>query len=146
MATWDSPALGIASRAAASPARCASAGRTYSVNVIVEHKNGKVELKPLFLVCQPNHLVKIVDWKGDSYDDLDDFRAHNHVFSDDDKINVPRTFPSVDATESPAFGPAVSGHTGTSTARWWLTAGLVLMLITGGLGSVWIFARHRRRL
>jgi LPXTG-motif cell wall-anchored protein len=116
---------------AARPARCASAGRTYSANVIVEHKGGKTELKTLFLVCKPDHFVKIVDSDGRAYDDLDDFRAHNHLFSRDDKITVPRDFPSVDTTGRPGFGPAVSGHTGTSPL-WWSLGGFVLVLIIAG--------------
>jgi hypothetical protein len=126
------------------PARCASAGQTYSAHVIVEHKDGKAELKTLFLVCKPDHFVKIVDSDGRAYDDLNDFRAHNHLFSRDDKITMPRDFPSVDATGNPGFGPAVSGHTSTSPLWWWLIGGFVLVLITGGGAFLWLVLRRQR--
>ena len=145
VAAWCSPARASAARVAVTrPARCTSPGKVYSANVLVEHKNGKVELKKLFLVCKPDHFVKIVDTDGRAYDDLNDFRAHNHLFSEDDKITVPRAFPSVDATGSPAFGPTVSGHTGTSSVWWWLIGGFVLVPIIGGSGLLWLVARRRR--
>jgi hypothetical protein len=142
VAAWGSPArAGDVWAAPAQPTHCASAtGQVYAVNVVVEHKNGKVELKQLFLVCQPSHFVKIVDWTGRAYDDLNGFRAHNHVFSKDDKISVPRGFPSVDATASPAFGPALSGHTGgSSTWWWWLIGGFVVLIPVAG---VWLWPRR----
>ncbi|MUN38023.1 hypothetical protein [Actinomadura litoris] len=132
-------------QAAARPTGCSSPGQVYQANILVKHGDAPSEAKALFLVCQQNRFVKIVDSDGRSYDDLDDFRAHNHLFGEDDMIMVPRSFPAVDASQSPGFGPWVSGHTSTSQAWRWLPAGIVLVLVLGsGGGFAWLVT-HRRK-
>lgn len=143
VAAWGVAIRPSTAVAATQPARCKAPGQTYKVNVIVEHGGGKVEMVALFLVCKPDHFVKIVDSDGRSYDDLDDFRAHNELFSGDDKISVPRVFPSVDATAPSGFAPAVSGHTGTTSVWWWVLGGFAFVAIIIGVGIAWLAARRR---
>ncbi|WP_242908395.1 hypothetical protein [Actinomadura terrae] len=137
--------LDAATRAAAArPTGCSSPGKVYQASILVKHKGDASEAKALFLVCQQNRFVKIVDSDGRSYDDLDDFRAHNHLFGEDDMIMVPRSFPAVDTRQSPGFGPWISGHTTTSQAWRWLPAGIVLVLVLSiGGGFAWLVT-HRR--
>lgn len=120
---------------------CASRGEVYTERLLVEHKNGKWEQKPLFLVCNSQHYIKIVDSDGRAYDDLDDFRAHNHVFTKDDKIVLPRDFPAVDQTGTPDL-VTVSGHT-AGFSLWWPLGGLVVLLLIAGGGFVALRPRRR---
>jgi hypothetical protein len=121
---------------------CGSPGQVYAQKIIVAHKNGRFDLKTLFLVCRPSHVLAIVDSDGGSYKDLGDFRAHNHLFSEDDRITLPRNFPSADTSAKVGF-MTVSGHTGTSSIWWWLIGGIVLVLIVCG-ALLRLRARRRR--
>lgn len=68
--------------------RYGSPGQVYTQRILVRHKNGQFEWKTLFLVCRPSRVVAIVDSDGRSYRDLDDFRAHNHLFTADSSCCV----------------------------------------------------------
>ncbi|MDW6062141.1 hypothetical protein SAZ11_34110 [Streptomyces sp. FXJ1.4098] len=87
--------------------------------------------------------MAIVDHEGRDYRDLDDFRANNKLLSEDDKITLPRDFPSVERSGNVEL-MTVSGHTGTSTS-WlrWLGGGAALVLLIGGGGIHWLRARRR---
>ncbi|WP_242911358.1 hypothetical protein [Actinomadura terrae] len=141
MTMGGSASLGSGARAATRPARCASAGQVYKQDLLVQRENGELEWERLALVCGPDHVVKIVDADGREYEDLADFRAHNHLFSKDDKITVPRSFPSIGVTGNSGVD-VVSGHSATSSGRRWLIAGLAAVPIIGG--AAWAIARRRR--
>ncbi|ADI07700.1 hypothetical protein SBI_04580 [Streptomyces bingchenggensis BCW-1] len=68
----------------------------YSQKILVSHKDKRFDWITLFLVCTPKRSVAIVDHEGRDYQDLDDFRANNKLLSEDDKITLPRDFPSVE--------------------------------------------------
>lgn len=122
---------------------CASPGKVYTQKILVTHEDKRLDWITLFLVCTPKRGVAIVDHEGRDYRDLDDFRANNKLLSEDDKITLPRDFPSLDSSGKIEF-MTVSGHTGTSTS-WprWLVGGAVLVLIIGGGGIHWLRARRR---
>jgi LPXTG-motif cell wall-anchored protein len=69
-------------------------------------------------------------------------RAHDHLFSADDKITLPRNFPSVETSGNVGL-TTVSGHTGTSSVWWWLISGIILVLIGAG-GFLGLRTRRRR--
>jgi LPXTG-motif cell wall-anchored protein len=145
MTAWSPSARTGAAQAvpAARQSPCGSPGQVYTQKIIVAHKNGPPDLKTLFLVCRPSHVLAIVDSDGGTYKDLDDFRAHNHLFSEDDRITLPRNFPSADTSSDAGF-MTVSGHTGTSSTWWWLIGGIVLVLVIGGGAFLRPRARRRR--
>ncbi|MDX3230751.1 hypothetical protein [Streptomyces sp. ME19-01-6] len=122
---------------------CASPGKVYSQKVLVTHKDKRLDWITLFLVCTQKRSVEIVDYKGRDYQDLDDFRANNEILSEDDKITLPRDFPSVDGSGKLEL-MTVSGHTGTSNS-WlpWLVGGAVFVLSVVGGGIHWALARRR---
>jgi hypothetical protein len=126
---------------AARQSSCPTPGKVYAQKVIVTHADKRVDLTTLFLVCRPTHVLAIVDSDGGTYRDLDDFRAHNHLFGSGDKITVPRDFPSVDGAGRSDL-VTVSARTGSS--RWWWVGGaaVVLVLLAGG-GLLWL--RRLRR-
>jgi hypothetical protein len=102
--------IAVAALATASPrpgtalaarSRCGTPGKVYAQKIILDRKNGPIGTMSLFLVCRPSHVVAIVDSDGRTYEDLADFRAHNHLFGADDTITLPRDFPAVDRTGQP---------------------------------------------
>ena len=128
--------------AQARQSHCGTPGKVYTQNIIVDRKNGQIGTTTLFLVCRPTHVVAIVDSDGNTYKDLADFRAHNHLFGADDTITLPRDFPAVDRTGQPDL-VTVSGHTGSSSVWWWMIGGVALVLAAGG-GLLVLRARRRR--
>ncbi len=125
--------------------RCDSPGKVYAQKIIVDRKDTDgVDSLTLFLVCQPNRNVAIVDHEGKSYQDLDDFRANNEIFSEGDRITLPRDFPSVDTSRDLDL-MTVSGKTNSIASWvWWLTGGIALMVFTSGGGALWLRARRRK--
>jgi LPXTG-motif cell wall-anchored protein len=144
MTAWSPSARAGAAQAVptARQSPCGSPGQVYAQKIIVAPKNGRPDLKTLFLVCRPTRVLAIVDSDGGTYKDLDDFRAHNHLFSADDKITLPRNFPSADTSGNVGF-MTVSGHTGTSSPWWWLIGGIVLVAVISGGAFLWLRARRR---
>ena len=142
MTAWGCSAQAGAAPAAR-PSRCEAPGKVYAQKVIVAREHRPVDLTTLFVVCRPTHVAAIVDSDGRTYEDLADFRAHNHLFSGNDKITLPRDFPSTDTTRRVEL-VTVSGHTGGSPAWWWATGALVLVLAAGG-GLLLLRARRRSR-
>jgi LPXTG-motif cell wall-anchored protein len=139
--TAGASCLGAPAARAARQGPCPEPGKVYTQRVLVTHKNKRVDLTTLFLVCRPSHVLAIVDSEGGSYRDLDDLRAHNHLFGADDKITLPRDFPSLDTANKPDL-VTVSAHTGSSSAWWWVIGAAVLVLLAGG-GLLWL--RRLRR-
>lgn len=43
---------------------CGSPGQVYAQKIIVAHENGRFDLKTVFLVCRPSHVLAIVDSDG----------------------------------------------------------------------------------
>jgi hypothetical protein len=126
---------------------CASPGKVYAQKILVEYeedeKDERLDWITVFLVCQPNGHVKIVDHEGQAYDDLADFRANNNLLSERDKILVPRNFPSTERSGDVDL-MTVSGHTSPSRSwLWWLVGGTALVLIAGGGGFLRLRARRR---
>lgn len=124
--------------------RCDSPGKVYTQKVFVKHKGkARIDSITLFLVCQPNGNVAIVDHEGKSYQDLDDFRANNEILSEDDEITLPRDFPSVDTSRDREL-MTVSGKTNSIASWvWWLTGGIAVVVVTSGGGALWLRARRR---
>jgi LPXTG-motif cell wall-anchored protein len=127
--------------AQARQSHCGTPGKVYTQNIIIDRKNGPIGTTTLFLVCRPTHVVAIVDSDGNTYKDLADFRAHNHLFGSDDTITLPRDFPAVERSGKPDL-VTVSGHTGSSV-WWWVIGGVALVLATGG-GLLVLRTRRRR--
>ncbi len=119
---------------------CEATGKVYAQKVLV-NRGGKKDFDwiTLFLVCRPNHRVAIVDSDGKSYESLDDFRANNELLDDDDKISIPRDFPSVEQGRKLEL-MTVSGHTSTPWG-WYVGGGVALVVLAGG--GVWFYRRWR---
>jgi hypothetical protein len=105
-------------------------------SLLVKHADGSLELLILHVIPAE----KVTDSTGDSYRDLDDFRAHNDLLDDGDVL-----FTLTDLTSSAGTGEivTVTGHT-PSIWRWVLPAAGALLLI---LTIIHIIRRaaHRRR-
>lgn len=127
----------------ANPCKRTEGSNTYSMQLIVEYANGRSDLVPLFLVCKPDNTLAIVDSNAQDYVDLDDFRANNKLFTEDDKITVPRGFPTLDRPEKIEW-ITVSGHTGSMAWLWWLIGGVGAALVLGIAALLWLRARRRK--
>jgi hypothetical protein len=136
-------ATSAAHTSSSEPSPGGSAGQVYAQKVLVTRVNGRFEWITLFIVGKKEGGLAIVDSNGEDYRDLDDFRANNDLLSEDDKITLPRDFPSTDTSRDVKL-MTVSGHTGGTPWAWWLTGGIAVVLISGG-AFLWSRARSARR-
>lgn len=139
----STPKSGAQATSAAEPSPGGSAGRVYAQKVLVTRANGRFEWITLFIVGKKDGGLAIVDSNGEDYRDLDDFRANNDLLSEDDKITLPRDFPSADTSRNVEL-MRVSGHTGRTPWTWWLTGGIALVLVSGA-AFFWLRVRSARR-
>jgi hypothetical protein len=104
----------------------AKGGTLYQRLVLVKHADGRLELVPLYVVRKSEKDAQLVDSKGNTFRDLDDFLENNETFTSDDLVLLPEKI-----TDVPGEGRirTVYGHT---TVSWlpWLLGG------AGGAGGV----------
>lgn len=107
----------------------------------VQRPNGDFVWTAVFIVRRPDGSRVVIDETGQQYEpSLDDFRANNTLFSEDDKISVPRDFPNATPSGEDVQLITVSGRTSPSWI-WWLAGGGVTVVVLTGVG----FVRFRRR-
>jgi hypothetical protein len=107
-------------------------------SIVVKREDGSLELVTLYVVQASGDQARLIDPNGRAYTGLEDFRANNDVFTDDDTILTLR-----DITSVPGEGEVVTvtGHT-ASTWQWWLLGGIAGLAVLGaGLAVV---VRRRR--
>lgn len=113
-------------------------GRLYQRLVLVKHDDGSLALVPLYVAHKSGKSAVLVDDKGTTYRDLDDFLANNDTFTGDDLVLVPEKVTAV-----PGEGKilTVYGHTSASPAPW-VIGGAVLLAVLAGLVA-WRVLRRR---
>lgn len=134
--------VGTASAAAPTPCAEEQHGHVFEQPIFVEHAGGDMDVTVVFLVCAPSGTVNIVDGKGGTYTDLDDFREHNTLFTAEDQLSLPKDFPSVQESRHIVL-ITVSGHTTSTRWVWWVVGGATLIVLAGV--ALWLRARHRAR-
>jgi hypothetical protein len=119
-----------------------SDGDVSTSNVLVTHSDGKFDWIVLCVGRKPDGATALIDTDGRVYDGgIDDFRAHNDLLSEDDKITFNRDIAS--ATPGDVKLVTRSGHTGQDRTPWLLagSAGAVVVLAGGAL----LLVRRARR-
>lgn len=101
-------------------------GKPHGRSIVVRHDDGSLELVTLYVVVDGDRAV-LVDPEGQTYTDLEDFRANNDLLDSDDTILTLR-----DVTSVPGEGEivAVTGHT-PPTWQWWLVGGGAVVVAAG---------------
>ncbi|GAB2941649.1 hypothetical protein ACFMQL_36135 [Nonomuraea fastidiosa] len=119
----------VSASASPAPSPSGSPGpEVYEQPVLVHRKDGSFEWIKLYSVRhkETGEFV-IIDSQGKDYEDLDDFRANNDLFTEEDKITIPRNFPT------PSGGKdlqliTVPGHT-SNAGTWWLAGGIAVAVL-----------------
>jgi hypothetical protein len=105
-------------------------GTLYERLILVKHDDGRLELVPLYVAHKSKTDALLIDAKGQTYRDLDDFRDNNEVLTADDLMMVPEKITAV-----PGEGRIVTvyGRTSTNPVPWFLGGGAVVVLLVGAL-------------
>jgi hypothetical protein len=113
-------------------------GTLHGRSVVVKHGDGSLELVTLYVAADGDR-AQLIDPEGETYTDLEDFRAGNDLLGADDQVLTLKNVTSV-----PGEGEfvVVTGQI-PSTWQWWLLggAGVILLLAVAGL----VTRRARRR-
>jgi hypothetical protein len=116
-------------------------GTLYQRHVVVKHRDGKLELMPLYLVRRGG-TTTLVDGTGRRYrGGLADFRQHNTLLSEDDEVLTVR---DVTRLSGPAEVVVVTGHTPPSRLPW-VVAGIVAALLAAAVVAIGLLAPRLRR-
>jgi hypothetical protein len=113
-------------------------GKLYQRLVLVKHDDGSLALVPLYVAQKPDKAAVLVDDKGTTYRDLNDFLDDNATFTSEDLLLVPEKVTAV-----PGEGKilTVYGHTPASPVPW-IVGGAVLLVVIAGLVA-WRVRRRR---
>jgi hypothetical protein len=113
-------------------------GTLYGRSIVVRHADGSLELVTLYVAADGDR-AQLIDPAGETYTDLEAFRAGNDLLDSQDMVLTLR-----DITSVPGEGEivVVTGHT-PSTWQWWLLGGfgVLVLLVAAGL----VIRRARRR-
>jgi hypothetical protein len=104
-------------------------GTLFERSLLVKHDDGALELVSLYVAQKSEQDALLIDATGQTYGDLEDFRANNDVLTSEDLMLAPQKITAV-----PGEGEIVTvyGHTTTNWLPWVLGgAGLVVVLGAG---------------
>ncbi|MFG1694260.1 hypothetical protein [Nonomuraea sp. NPDC049309] len=132
----------VSASASPAPSPSGSPGpEAYEQPVLVHRKDGSFEWTKLYVLHRKETgAFTIIDSRGKEYEDLDDFRARNELFTEEDEITIPRNFPT------PSDGKdlqliTVSGHT-SDAWMWWSGGGIAVAVLV--LTALILAVRARR--
>ena len=111
----------------------------YERGILVKHPDGELEWTSVLLAVEDKRTV-IIDADGGIYEDLNDFRSHNDMFTTDDWILVAKDFATVDGVGT----TTVPDHTPFDPVLLIGPAGIVVAGVVVVLLVVWLIRRSRR--
>jgi hypothetical protein len=104
-------------------------GSLYQRLVLVKHPDGAMEMVPLYVAQRSKDDAVLIDARGQTYQDLTDFRENNDVLAAEDLVLAPEKITSVPGEGRIA---TVYGQTGGTNWLPWLLGGagaLVLLVV-----------------
>jgi hypothetical protein len=125
------------------PTPCTSDGVVFTFDAPVVREDGSSDEILLFLVCDEDDTVTIIDAQGNTYKSLEEFQADNELLTEEDRLFLPDDFPAVEQAEDVKL-MEVAGRT-EKTPPWLIIGGIAAALFVAAVVVRWLFRPWRSR-
>lgn len=140
------PGLLALAGCAAEPTRCDSPGTEAAQVLIVAGPGDDSRGEVVLVKCDADRTVTIVDKNDARYGSLAEFQEENELFAPDERIYVPKNFPSLDKADAGRFETKTIPARVSTVWRWWLLGGAGLAVVAAAAVAVVIWRRRRRHI